>query len=146
VNELIPRDASLAHVSAGRWCAFCSSPHCDEAVEFESVKPPVYPKFMPAFQCWACGHKTEVIWPSAEMVHGIERLLLLRRNPNNQNWRPDETLVDLHQENMLHGVYDFLPTSGLPSGKGLLMVSESHVVADLLPELNPRRELRAVTR
>ncbi len=146
MNDLVLKDASLAHVSVGRWCAKCSNPWCDEAVEFESIKPPVFPKFMPGFQCWACGHKTAVVWPSAEMVHGVERMLLFRRNPNNQNWFPGETLNDLHEENMLNGVYGFVGEIDAPTNRVLMRVHDTEMRDDLLPEINPRRELRAVER
>ena len=146
MSSLIATNTVLAHVSAGRWCARCSSPHCDAAVEFNALKPPHLPTFTPAYLCWECGHRTEVIWPAPEMVHGIERLLLLRRNPNTQNWYPGETLTDLQMENGLHGIYDFAKAIEASPGTALMVVTDTELRVDMLPVLNPRRELRAVER
>jgi hypothetical protein len=117
-------------------------------MEFNALRPPFYPTFAPAFICVRCGHRTEVIWPSEEMVYGIERLLLLRRNPNNQNWFPNETLVDLQRENGEHGVFDFLHGLQLECtpGTSLMGLTETAITTDRLPMLNPRRELKALER
>lgn len=148
MTELVVKDTTLAFVSFGRWVACCSSPYCEAAVEFNSLKPPLLPTFTPAYVCWECGHRTQVRWPTAEMVYGVERLLLLRRNPKNQNWFPGETLVDLQYENGLHGVYDFLEGLVLQAtpGTSLMGATETAITKDELPVLNPRRELRAVER
>lgn len=148
MTELLVKDTTLAFVSFGRWVSECSSGYCDAAVEFNSLKPPHLPTFTPAFVCWECGHRTEVIWPSPQMLYGIERLLLLRRNPRNQNWLPGETLTDLQHENGLHGVYDFLEGLQLEAtpGTSLMSITETEIRVDELPVLNPRRELRAVER
>jgi hypothetical protein len=146
MSSLIATNTVEAHVSAGRWCARCSSPHCDAAVEFNALKPPFYPTFTPAVQCWECGEHTEVIWPTPEMLYGIERLLLLRRNPNTQNWYPGETLNDLQVENAVHGVYDFVNGIEAAPGTPLMIATDRELRTDMLPVLNPRRELRAVER
>jgi hypothetical protein len=146
LTTLIAPGTTLAYVSAGRWVARCSSPHCDAAVEFNALKPPILPTFTPAYLCWECGHTTEVVWPAAEMLYGIERLLLLRPNPNTQNWLPGETLIDLQIENGAHGVYDFTRELEATPGTSLMVVTDTELRVDMLPVLNPRRELRAVER
>jgi hypothetical protein len=144
MSSLIAPGTSLAFVSWGRWVARCASPHCDSAIEFNALKPPLLPTFTPAFRCVECGYRTEVIWPNPEMVYGIERLLLLRPNPKNQNWLPGETLNDLQMENALHGVYD-LAVDAAP-GTALMVATDTELRVDMLPVLNPRRELKAVER
>ena len=140
MNSLIAVGTSLVYANHGRWVAECSNPHCDSAVDDETQLW----KFAPGFQCVECGHKTEVIWPAAEMVYGIERLLLLRPARKYQNWRPGETLTELQMENTLHGIYDFLnPAEAIP-GKVLMAVTDTELGVDMLPVLNPRRELLAV--
>jgi Zn ribbon nucleic-acid-binding protein len=140
-SNLIAAGTSLAYASFGRWVAECSNPHCDSAVDDETQLW----KFAPGFQCVECGHKTEVIWPAAEMVYGVERLLLLRPARKYQNWFPGETLTELQMENTLHGIYDFLELEAAP-GTTLMSVTDTELRVDMLPVLNPRRELRAVER
>jgi hypothetical protein len=148
VTDLLLKNTSLAYVNYGRWVADCSSLWCDAAVEFNSLRPPHFATFTPATVCWECGHRTEILWPSQEMVYGIERLLLLRRNRKHQNWLPGETLVDLQEENGLHGVFDFLHGLQLECtpGTSLMGLTETAITTDGLPMLNPRRALKAVER
>lgn len=143
MNLLARTGTALVYANFGRWVAECP---CSSATEFGAPGGP--PVMAPAWHCLECGDVTEAIWPTAEMMYGVERLLLLRRYRKNQNWYPGETLNDLQQENTLHGVYDFLKDSELTAtpGQVLLGVRDEELVTDMLPMLNPRRELKAVTK
>ena len=77
----------------------------------------------------------DIEWPSAEMTYGIERLLLMRPLPLNQNWNPGETLIDLMTENAVHGIYADVP--------GELSVDSERIRMDTLP-LTQLREFRAI--
>lgn len=144
MTDLLLTNTAFAYVNYGRWVVNCSHPYCDAAVEFNALKPPFYATFTPATVCWECGGRTQVVWPAEEMVYGIERLLLLRRNRKYQNWLPGETLVDLQRENGEHGVFNFLNPEDWSPGELLMGATEIAITMDELPMLNPRRELKAV--
>lgn len=48
------------------------------------------------------GKARKVIFPADR--EAIERLLILRPNPDNRNWLPHETVEDLRKENAEHGI------------------------------------------
>ena len=54
------------------------------------------------FACGECGLQCPVAWPAERTV--IELVLAQRPAPRNRNWRPPETLHDLLEENIAHGV------------------------------------------
>jgi hypothetical protein len=136
-------NTALVYANFGRWVADCP---CSGATEFGTPGNP--PIMASAWQCVECGDVIEAIWPSPEMMYGVERLLLLRRYRKNQNWFPGETLGDLQVENGLHGVYGFLEGSELAAtpGVSLMSVRDEEIVVDMVPVLNPRRELKQVGR
>jgi hypothetical protein len=70
------------------------------------------------------------------MVEGVERLLAMRPNPKNRNWRPGETLIDLMTENAVHGVFD--PALPADPGTCLLSVDEGRIMTDALPAVPGR--------
>jgi hypothetical protein len=86
----------------------------------------------PFFDCWDCGSRIEVRWPSEEMRAGIERFLGLRPDPNTRNWWPGETLIDLMDENNAHGVGLQAALQGGQDGV-LVMTTETQIMADNLP-------------
>jgi hypothetical protein len=92
-------------------------------------------RFAPVAQCWDCGERGEALWPPDEVVHSIERLLLMRPDVTTQNWQPGETLHDLMWENGAHGIF-----TGVP---GELLVDEGGIRMDSLPA-NRRPELKAI--
>jgi hypothetical protein len=89
----LPRVAARAN--CGRWIVDCP-------------RVPKHALWMdpgdPYFVCWACGTAAEVVWPSEQMVLGIERLLMMRPDEDNRSWSWPETLHDLLQENVENGV------------------------------------------
>jgi hypothetical protein len=95
-------------------------------------------RMQPGFICPECGARIEVEWPSEEMVYGIERLLLMRPDPLNQNWLPGETLQDLAWENGAHGVF-----TDIPAGMDQLVIEPERIRVDTLP-LAQLREFRAL--
>jgi hypothetical protein len=122
-----------AYANFSRWVADCGYPmYCDGAMELN--------RFQDGFIC-ECGRATTVVWPDVAMVEGVERLLSMRPNPKNRNWRPGETLIDLMAENALHGVFDTTPQA-LP-GTSLLSVEEGRIVTDLLPASPTRLAVNA---
>jgi len=134
--------ASLVYANFGRWVAECA---CSSATEFGTPGNP--PMLASGWRCVECGDANEAVWPTPDMMHGVERLLLMRRYRKNQNWYPGETLEDLQRENALHGVYGFLEDSELAAAPGvsLMTIRDGEIKIDMLPMLNPRRELLAVS-
>jgi hypothetical protein len=131
VNQLVQPGVSLAFANHSQWKAFCGHRHaCDGAAALQ--------RFQPGFICQSCGRATDVIWPAAEMVQGVERLLMMRPNPKNRNWLPGEDLVDLMNENADHGV--LLPYISDDTEGRLLSVASDKILTDALP-LAQRREL-----
>ena len=100
----LPPDSAIqgevqAYVSAGRWMVECSD--CFTAVLVDDNDL--------LFYCPGCG--TDGQWRRIVMPTDraeIERLLLLRpgwrENSPFRNWLPRETVADLRQENIAHGV------------------------------------------
>jgi hypothetical protein len=122
--DLVLPGVTYAYANHGRWVADCShAAYCDAAAHLD--------RFQDGFIC-ECGRSTEVVWPAVDMVAGVERLLSMRPNPKNRNWRPGETLIDLMTENAIHGIFDSVE---IPSGTSMLSVEEGRIVTDLLPVL-----------
>lgn len=111
---------SAAFANHGRWLAMCGHRHaCDGAATLQ--------RFQMGFICQSCGRATDVVWPSADMVEGVERLLMMRPHYKNRNWEPTESLHDLLFENGQHGVL-------LPSGPGhVISIEGDKIIADALP-------------
>jgi hypothetical protein len=86
----------------------------------------------PAFDCPTCGSAWEVIWPSEATCHGIVRLLMMRPDPQNRNWMPGETLIDLMVENGQHGIFDGFTRE---PGTAALVVDDMSIRIDNLPAL-----------
>jgi hypothetical protein len=99
-------------------------------------------RFQPYAECRFCGQVTEVVWPSPEMVQGIERLLMMRPDPTTRNWYPGETLHDLMFENGAHGVFDNVPE--LETGQSLFGVDDFGIRVDRLPALQ-RQKRKSIT-
>ena len=93
-------------------------------------------RFQPVFGCEECGARAEIMWPTEEIVYGVERLLLMRPRRENQNWEPGETLTELMWENGQHGIF-----TGVP---GELTVDAERIRRDSLPSTF-RPELLAVS-
>jgi hypothetical protein len=129
---------SLVRVSArvdwGRWIVDCPHPYCRDALTFDPLNSP--PQM---FECWNCGTRADIGWPPEQLVHDIERLLMMRPDPADRCWNPDETLIDLMGQNGVLGVFDQLPAA--PPGTCLLQVEEGRIVKDMLPALLPREAL-----
>jgi len=126
VNLLIRRGVTHARVNWGRWigdCVFCRS-----AMQL--------PPGCPVFTCHDCGESVEVEWPNSDLADGVQRLLMMRPEPYTRNWETGETLHDLLQENMLHGI---MPAE-LDSPGVLLSISGDRIIADALP-FSSRRQL-----
>jgi hypothetical protein len=130
VNLLVPSGVSLVFAHWGEWTAKCS--HTYACAGAALVTP-----FQEGFICRSCGRSTELVWPSADMVDGVQRLLLMRPHPQNRNWLPDETLHDLLQQNMEHGVMN---VEGLEPGVVLEIVGD-RISMDALPTSDSKREL-----
>ena len=112
-----------ARANCGRWIADC--PYCPNAVQ-----PPFGTS---AFDCSVCGATTEIVWPSQQMREGVERLLMMRRNPFYRSWEQGETLEDLLWENGMLGVFDGAESSGPP--QIAFSVDGDNIITDQLPEL-----------
>jgi hypothetical protein len=128
MSTLVMPGVTHAYANHGRWVAVCShAAYCDAAAHLE--------RFQDGFIC-ECGRATTVVWPSGDMVFGVERLLSMRPHPKNRNWLPVETLTDLMLENGQHGIFEPI-LAGIPDKPGtiLLSVEEGRIVTDALPAL-----------
>jgi len=129
---LILRGLVQARVNWGRWIVDCPSPFCQSALA-------VFPG-TPAFTCEDCGADGEIQWPAE--VRDISRLLAFRPNPMNRNWEPGETLHDLSDENVRHGVMgmwaEILGLSGV-----MMEITDDKIVADALPATPYRAALES---
>lgn len=91
-----------ARVNAGRWITDCPDPDCNgaEYVSFDS----------PVFFCCECrnarwGHDLlSVTVPTPKKRRDIEAYLRARPAPGTRNWRPEETVADLRDENRAKGI------------------------------------------
>lgn len=128
MSALVLPGTSLAYADFGRWVVMCGRPdRCSAAVgPDEGLR-----SFMPGFICPECGAPTQIVWPEPAMVQGVERLLMMRPHPKNRNWFPGETLIDLMQENALHGIFDSID---LPVGVSAFAVTETAIQVDALPD------------
>lgn len=122
---LVLAGTAFARANWGRWIADCV--RCPSAMMLW--------RFQPVFNCQDCGERCEIMWPPEETVYGIERLLLMRPRPENQNW-DGETLTELMWENGVHGIFD--------KPRGELVVDGVGIRRDELPA-SFRPELRAVS-
>lgn len=129
------RQAVAARAYNSMWIVDCA--YCPSAQQLQ--------RFQPGFECGYCYGVGDVIWPAEEMVHSIERLLLMRPLPLNRNWNPGETIADLMRENAEHGVFEPLKALAEITGPGvtLLNVGDDGIRVDRLP-VTRQREFKAV--
>lgn len=158
---MTPRSSSLvvwgqvppapARVNWGRWIADC--PTCGSALAVEPGQDRLGATVWDhdgehltaaRFQegCWDCGTVTDLVWPDAGVVDGVERLLAMRPDPKTRNWEPHETLHDLMRENAQHGIFSQpAVTAALAAaapGRELLAVGQDgRIVVDALPATRP---------
>lgn len=128
-----------AHASWSYWACRCGA--CRYGAEAFGYGPSFrYRPRTPQFQCSFCGAVTEAIWPSEEMMAGVERVLMMRPDPSTRNWFPGETLIDLMRENGEHGILDNLERLNLAVSPGDVVFSadETRIRVDNLPALKPR--------
>lgn len=144
-----------ARVNWGRWIADC--PSCGSALAVEPGQPLLGATVWEhdgehltaaRFQegCWDCGTVTDLVWPDAGVIDGVERLLAMRPDPKTRNWEPHESLHHLMRENAEHGIFSqpavtaalaaALHTGG--AGRELLAVGQDgRIVVDALPATRP---------
>jgi hypothetical protein len=82
-----------ARILYGRWMADC--PECNGANDVDPNEP--------VFLCTSCGWPgmlTRVLFP--ENSEAIEHELLKRPRPENRNWKPGESLLDLELERVMY--------------------------------------------
>ena len=101
VNLLVKRGVTNARANWGRWVADCPSPFCLSALQLTRDQA--------WFTCRECEAVGEIVWPS--MVDDIEQLLMMRPDETTRNWEPGETLHDLFEQNLEHGVLPWDPYS-----------------------------------
>jgi hypothetical protein len=96
--------------------------------------------------CWDCGARTEVLWPDEDFVAAVERLLMLRPDPNTRSWEPGETLHDLMRDNADHGIFTEPALEAAP-GTELMSVTDGAIIVDNMPAtpaLSPSTYRRAI--
>lgn len=84
----------VAFITGGDWKVSCP---CGNA-------PATDPEWCVAY-CFTCGAQYDrVVFPDTPTRLAIERVLGRRPGEANRNWLPTETLAELEQENLAHGV------------------------------------------
>lgn len=116
-----------AHANWGAWAAKCD--RCPWGGRLQ--------RFTPSFECPFCGLFNEVIWPSEEMVKGVERLLMMRPDPSTRNWWPHETLHHLMWENGEHGLLSD-PGIELMPGESFMVLDDHSIRFDNVPAIKHR--------
>lgn len=86
---------AVAFVNHGRWVARCPR-WVDGCREAHRVRPG------DTFTCGNCGAFAPVEFPLESEL--VEALLAVRPVPESRNWLPGESLSDLANENIEHGV------------------------------------------
>ncbi len=89
---------TFARINWGRPVVDCPSPHCTSAL--------MLPPGTPLTRCWDCGAGGDVVWPAN--LDDIVLVLAQRPDEKTRNWEPGESVMDLLNENLLHGI---LPSS-----------------------------------
>ncbi len=90
-----------AKILRSNWCV-----KCDVCGETFLVDPED-----PVFWCPNClnrrqgGKARRIIFPDADVRAEIEAVLGRRADPKTRNWKPEETLSDLRQQNIQHGEF-----------------------------------------
>lgn len=98
----LPAAVAFAEIYWGRWVVRCPNPHCDNAL--------MLPFGHPVYECagpYSCTTRADVVWPPNP--GDIVRILAMRPAPRNWNWVPGETLHDLLEENLRHGILPARP-------------------------------------
>ena len=92
-----PQGMVQAQVMRSNWVAKC--PHCPSQMFVQ----PGEPFFCPDCAMQGNDYKPmTVVWPKKRQA--IERVLLQRKDPLNRNWLIGETVDDLINENLEHGI------------------------------------------
>jgi hypothetical protein len=130
-------DPTFARADWSRWIADCPNPYCSSALMLS--------RFEPFFQCWDCGARSEITWPTERMVYEIERLLTMRPFEKDRCWNPGETLQDLMGQNVVLGCFE--PHKQLAAetgpGKTLFAIDNDGIRTDWLP-VAAMQELKAI--
>lgn len=92
------------YMNHGRWVFDC--PHPDCAWSYPAMTEDGRPRYL--CRCTGdrnghgCGTRIDTVWPPLDVAIEIERLLFLRSNRLNRNWRYPETVETLLRENDAH--------------------------------------------
>lgn len=122
MNLLICRGITHARVNWSRWVADCPSPFCASALALEREQA--------WFRCRECDAVAEIVWPA--MVGDIQQLLALRPDETTRNWEPGETLFDLYEQNLEHGILPWDLAAIERDGRATLTLTKDRIVAPQL--------------
>lgn len=124
MTDLALPGVAYAEANWGQWKARCPRLWCTNAMPIDRGQE--------QFACLgpdSCGWTGEVAWPPDP--DAIETLLLMRPVPRTRNWLPGESLEDLLQENVAHGIE--LPSVGGATGPvTVAVIVEDRLVGGLL--------------
>jgi len=95
------------YANHGRWVADCPRPHCGNAEQYGwDMYRTRGGLTESSFRCreerGGCGLVCEAVWPAKHA--DIEWILQQRPAVATRNWLPGETLLDLMNENLEHGI------------------------------------------
>jgi hypothetical protein len=107
-----------AQVNWSRWVANCPNPYCYNAEQLEPGQLD--------FRCTLCNVHSAVVWPpnGADIAY----LLAMRPDFTTRNWLPGESLHDLLEENLAHGIVPPI----VEAGAGPLVLVGEQIVAGTL--------------
>lgn len=115
--------AVYARVHRSMWIVDCP---CSSALRLEPGER--------WFVCWDCGAGADVIWPPN--LDDIAYVLAMRPIPDTRNWYPHETVAELLEENVAHGITPpAIP--GLPPGVSFAVTNDRIVKLALAPSPRP---------
>lgn len=118
MNLLVRRGVIHARANWGRWVGDCPSPFCASALQLSAEQP--------WFRCRDCDATAEIVWPV--QPGDIERLLMMRPDETTRNWEPGETLHDLIEQNLAHGILPWDLDAVASRGSGSLVLGKDRIV------------------
>lgn len=124
-RELCRWHAVFARINWSRNVVDCPNPNCSNAMTLR------YGDAVMVCSCrGGCGWATLVIWP--DNYADIVGVLMLRPDPFTRDWLPGESLMDLINQNLMHGIHptraELEAAKARAGDRPLLLVEDDRIV------------------
>lgn len=109
---------AVVYANHGRWVAECPREFCFNAEHLgfhQGILGGLEPD---AMHCQECATSWPARWPAPALRQGVEQLLSDRPDPRTRNWQPHETLHDLLEQNIEHGIVPQQAMEAAAAGQG----------------------------